>query len=79
MKYLNISKVAKSFHGVTFEPGEVKSVPGFANDPWMIKVTPELEEEIKKATKNSDDVKKTVKSTASAVKSSDSSEQSKTK
>lgn len=36
--YKNISYSAKTFYGVKFEPGEVKSVPGFINSSSMIRV-----------------------------------------
>ena len=34
--YKNASVIVKTFYGVTFNPGEVKGVPGFINDPKMI-------------------------------------------
>ena len=36
--YKNISFSAKTFYGVKFRPGEVKSVPGFINSPVMVRV-----------------------------------------
>jgi len=36
--YKNISCTTKTFYGVTFRPGEVKSVPGYINDPNFIRV-----------------------------------------
>ncbi len=47
IKYRNISYSAKTFYGVNFEPGEIKSVPGYINCPGMVRVfftddTPEL-------------------------------------
>ena len=36
--YKNTSLSVKTFYGVTFKPGEVNDVPGFINDPSMIRV-----------------------------------------
>lgn len=36
--YKNISFSAKTFYGVKFEPGEVKSVPGYINCDGMVRV-----------------------------------------
>jgi hypothetical protein len=36
--YKNISYSAKTFYGVTFEPGETKSVPGYINKQGMVRV-----------------------------------------
>jgi hypothetical protein len=36
--YKNISYSAKTFYGVEFRPGEVKSVPGYINDSGMVRV-----------------------------------------
>lgn len=36
MIYKNISSCTKTFYGVSFKPGEVKDVPGFVNDKYMI-------------------------------------------
>ena len=36
--YKNISFSAKTFYGVRFEPGEIKSVPGYINNSGMIRV-----------------------------------------
>lgn len=36
MRYKNISPFVKTFHGVTFNPGEIKDVCGNINDPAMI-------------------------------------------
>lgn len=33
-----MSRGTKTFRGVTFKPGETKSVKGFINDPKMIRV-----------------------------------------
>lgn len=38
LKYKNVSRGIKKFRGVTFKPGETKSVNGFINDPKMIRV-----------------------------------------
>lgn len=32
MFYKNISSATKTFYGVTFNPGEIKEVPGYIND-----------------------------------------------
>lgn len=37
--YKNTSLSVKTFYGVTFKPGDVNEVPGFINDPSMIRVT----------------------------------------
>ena len=36
--YQNISSYPLTFYGITFNPNEVKSVPGFINHPKMIRV-----------------------------------------
>ena len=36
MLYRNISYSVKTFYGVTFEPGQVKEVPGYINNKDMI-------------------------------------------
>ena len=36
--YKNISFSAKTFYGVKFEPGEIKSVPGYINCQGMVRV-----------------------------------------
>ena len=33
-----MSRGTKQYRGVTFKPGEIKSVNGFINDPKMIRV-----------------------------------------
>ena len=38
IQYKNISYSAKTFYGVEFAPGEVKSVPGYINSPSMVRV-----------------------------------------
>lgn len=38
MRYKNVSHGTKKFRGVTFKPGEIKSVNGFINDPKMIRI-----------------------------------------
>ena len=38
IKYRNISYSAKTFYGITFEPGETKSVPGYITCPCMVRV-----------------------------------------
>lgn len=36
--YKNISYSAKTFYGVKFAPGEMKSVPGYINDSGMVRI-----------------------------------------
>ena len=36
--YKNISYSAKTFYGVKFNPGEIKSVPGYINDQGMARI-----------------------------------------
>jgi hypothetical protein len=36
--YKNISFSAKTFYGVEFKPGEIKSVPGYINCPSMVRI-----------------------------------------
>ena len=36
--YKNISCSAKTFYGVKFESGEQKSVPGYINNPCMVRI-----------------------------------------
>jgi len=36
--YKNISYSAKTFYGVKFGSGEIKQVPGYINDPSMIRI-----------------------------------------
>ena len=38
MFYKNISYFVKTFHGVTFNPGETKEVADFINHPKMLRV-----------------------------------------
>ena len=38
IQYKNISFSAKTFYGVEFKPGETKEVPGYINDPRMVRV-----------------------------------------
>lgn len=61
-RYKNTSVTAKTFYGTTFKPGEEHDVPGFINDPKMIRV-PSVSRELPKA-----DIKKTpVAATANKV------------
>ncbi len=39
MTYKNVSYKQKTFYGVTFKPGDTKSVKGYINDPKMILVS----------------------------------------
>ena len=43
IKYKNISSYPLTFYGVTFNPNEIKEVPGFINHIKMIKVTDSIE------------------------------------
>lgn len=52
-RYRNTSVTAKTFYGTNFKPGEEHDVPGFINDPKMIRV-PSKSKELPKT-----DVKKT--------------------
>jgi len=36
MYYKNISNSVKTFYGKTFKPGEIKEVPGYINNRYMI-------------------------------------------
>ncbi len=36
MYYTNGSAITKTFHGITFRPGETKEVPGIINDPKFV-------------------------------------------
>ena len=38
MFYKNLAYSEKTFYGITFKPGEVKEVPGFINDQYVIAV-----------------------------------------
>ncbi len=38
LKYKNISSYPLTFYNITFNPNEVKSVPGYINHPKMIRV-----------------------------------------
>jgi hypothetical protein len=38
INYKNVSYSAKTFYGVKFEPGEIHPVPGYINDPSMIRI-----------------------------------------
>ena len=38
LRYQNTSVTAKTFYGTTFKPGEEHDVPGYINDPKMIRV-----------------------------------------
>lgn len=43
MYYTNGSTVTKTFHGVTFHPGETKEVSGIINDPKFVLSYPRQE------------------------------------
>lgn len=38
IKYKNISPYPLTFYGVTFNPNEIKEVPGFVNHPRMVRI-----------------------------------------
>lgn len=64
MKYLNNSYAVKTFYGVTFNPGEVHSVPGVIHDPKFFRMddsTPETRS-TSKSSKKDDQTKPIVKS-----------------
>lgn len=42
MRYKNISGATLTFYGVTFNPGDVKDVPGPINAPQLISTTEEI-------------------------------------
>ena len=44
ISYKNISLSVKTFHGVTFKPGDVKEVTDFINDDGFIVVKPKPSE-----------------------------------
>lgn len=39
LKYKNISSYPLTFYNITFNPNEVKEVPGYVNHPKMIRIT----------------------------------------
>lgn len=39
IKYKNISSYPLTFYNVTFNPNEIKEVPGFVNHPKMVRIT----------------------------------------
>lgn len=39
MLYKNTSIIQKTFHGVTFKPGEIKDVPGYINNRGFVRVS----------------------------------------
>lgn len=50
-RYRNTSVTAKTFYGTTFKPGDEHDVPGYINDPKMIRVTSKPKELPKAANK----------------------------
>ncbi len=52
IKYKNISCSVKTFYGVTFEPNDVKEVPGYINDKGMTRVFNDKKLPVKKRTYN---------------------------
>lgn len=70
VKYKNTSRASKTFHGVTFKPGETKEVSGWINDTCMIRVDNETVVSGKKPAVASK------KSATSDAKSSDRSDSS---
>jgi hypothetical protein len=36
--YKNIGCSTKTFYGVTFDPGDIKGVPGYINDRGMVRI-----------------------------------------
>ena len=51
MFYKNNSFVAKTFYGVTFQPGEIKDVPGYVNDKDFKRVASPVKQEPPKQVK----------------------------
>lgn len=50
--YKNTSLSVKTFYGVQFKPGEIHSVPGFINDPFMIRSNDKPKEAAKPASQS---------------------------
>jgi len=48
--YKNISCSVKTFYGVTFDPNDVKGVPGYINDRSMVRVSNYKKSQPKKRT-----------------------------
>ena len=69
LTYKNLSRSTKTFYGVTFQPGEIKEVPGFINHPRFVRVDDE-QPVVKPAKSSSTNSKETTKST-DAKKSGD--------
>lgn len=46
MKFKNISYSKRTYYGITFNPGEVKDVPGYINDNHFVRVDEGLIDEI---------------------------------
>lgn len=38
VRYQNTSMVTKEFYGISFGPGKEENVPGYINDPSMVRV-----------------------------------------
>ena len=51
MFYKNTSYSAKTFYGVTFNPGETKEVGGYINNKWMIPADDPATKETKESQK----------------------------
>jgi hypothetical protein len=64
--YKNISCSVKTFYGVTFEPNDVKGVPGYINDHGMVRVVNHKKPQPKKRTYNKKSVISESKPTDSA-------------
>lgn len=58
--YKNVSSSEKTFHGVTFQPGEIKQVNKYINHKWMVLMEKETFENQHKPQKPSDKPKNPV-------------------
>ena len=57
LRYKNASCGTKKFRGVTFKPGETKTIKGYINDPKMLRVDepePKAQQITKAATKTAE-------------------------
>ena len=56
--YKNISRTTKTFHGITFEPGDIKQSPKYINAVGFIRVDPASQEPPKQTEDKSADKSK---------------------
>ena len=59
--YKNISSVTKTFHGVTFRPGEIKQVSNYINDKYFVMYPSMPKEPPKSIEKSKKSVTKVIK------------------